>query len=89
MKYIVQWPTEFGTQHVEMDSRKLPMAGDRIAVQHGEGPITWLGVICKSHCPDDLTIVHAHKSHDEMQTAMDELYSLALQFEGMTGVAHG
>ena len=81
MKFLIQWPSENGTNHRYVDQKELPRCGDKIVTFEGE-KIAWLTVLWVSFCPDDLIIVQAHKSCDEMQATMDEAYATALQFEG-------
>ena len=82
MKFLIQWPSESGTNHTQVDQLYLPRCGDKIAVTLLGGKIAWLTVLWVSFCPDDRIIVQAHKSCEEMQTTMDEAYAAALQFEG-------
>ena len=82
MRFLIQWPSENGTNHSEVEQKELPRFGDKIAVALQGGKIAWLNVLWVSFCPNDLIIVQAHKSCEEMQSTMDEAYATALQFEG-------
>jgi len=82
VKFLIQWPSENGTNHTEVEQKELPRCGDKLAVALQSGKIAWLTVMWVSFCPDDLILVQAHRSCDEMQSTMDEAYAAALQFEG-------
>ena len=81
MRFLIQWPSENGTNHSEVELKELPRCGDKIVTFEDE-KIAWLTVLWVSFCPDDLIIVQAHKSCEEMQATMNEAYAAALQFEG-------
>jgi hypothetical protein len=82
VKFLIQWPSENGTNHTQVDQLYLPRCGDKISVTLQGGENAWLTVLWVSFCPDDLIIVQAQKSCEEMQATMDEVYAAALQFEG-------